>query len=172
MTRLYRLSTYLFFVFGSCHDTHQILLIDKEKFRAVRFYRGILEPLVVSGSVKDAGSLGFISKFLLGAGLQRTATQDFPYFLPVKPLVDELELAVRAAIDHWTRRGMELCDEPVLGMGATGVVLAMNKHVQIVDACAIDSEGADAAASASAVSLRPTTRSQVQLLNLICELYK
>jgi hypothetical protein len=164
-TRLSSLSTYIFLFFGSCHDTRQILLIDKLKFRAVRFYKGVLEPLVVSGNVTDAGSRGFISRFLLGAGSQRTTSQDFPYILPEAPLVDELELAVRAAIAHWKEtHGMELCAEPVLGMGATGIVLAMNMPV---DGHSIGTDGADAAASPSALSLCRTTRSQVQLLNIL-----
>lgn len=94
------------------------MLIDRSKFRAARFLHGVLFSYT-DGHLNQPGCLKFVATFLLGAGNDaRDET----------PRVTTLEAVATASIGHWEGQGLHLCDDGVLGMGASGVVLRMTPH--------------------------------------------
>jgi hypothetical protein len=55
----------------------------------------------------------------------------------------EIETATRKAVQYWAEHNLEPCDDAVLGMGATGIVLKMRDKVRVEGggAIAVDSGG-------------------------------
>eukprot|EP00038_Savillea_parva_P005155 m.149221 g.149221 ORF g.149221 m.149221 type:complete len:580 (+) comp11669_c0_seq26:35-1774(+) len=101
-----------------------VLLVDKAKFRAARFYSGNLD-VYVDGRLSDKGTANFLSSFLLGAGRGRMEDDYRVGVLAIEPQVTDLEKATNAALRHWQSKGLSLCEGAFLGMGLTGIVLAM-----------------------------------------------
>jgi len=85
---------------------------------------GILD-VIVDGKLHDQGSQAFIARFLLGAGISREAAACSSFIAAKEPRVTDIEMATTTALDFWEGRGLALCPDPVLGMGLTGIVIAM-----------------------------------------------
>lgn len=104
-----------------------VLLIDKSNSRAESWQQGLLVGYV-DGDLSSLGSKEFLAKFLLGAGEDKDAM-----LLPTAPRVDDLEVAQAAILLLPTYNVVP--EQPVLGVGGTGIALHMtdadNKHVAV-----------------------------------------
>ena len=95
-----------------------VLLIDKCKFRAECWDRGVLVGYV-DGNLTSGGSKAFLAKFLLGAGNDKNQ-----FLLPRTSRVDCLEDIVQSSMRFLS--GYRLVPTlPVLGIGGTAIVLHM-----------------------------------------------
>jgi len=95
--------------------------------------------MIVDGALDDAGSREFIARFLLGAGISREAC--FSFIAAKEPRVTDIENATTTALNFWEGEGLTLCPDPVLGMGLTGIVIAM--VVSTLDGDEADASGQD-----------------------------
>lgn len=91
----------------------------------------------MDGNITDPGSKRAIAIHLLGAGASVPTLH--------VPRVMEIETATRKAVGYWADHDLEPCDDAVLGMGATGIVLKMcgKARVEGGGAMAVDSGGDD-----------------------------
>ena len=106
--------------------------------------------VIVDGKLDDDGSRTFIGRFLLGGGISRDAQKCSPLIAAKEPRVTDVEIATTTALKYWESQNLRLCREPVLGMGLTGIVIAMTLPTG-------GSDGADASGDAvEQVPLNPS----------------
>ena len=79
----------------------------------------------IVGNLTDKGSLEFLARFSLGPAHNLDPTSYDKYLTAVQPFATEFEDAVMVALPTWLQNGYRLCEKPILGRGASGVVLAL-----------------------------------------------
>lgn len=115
--------------------------------------------VIVDGKLDDDGSRTFIGRFLLGGGISRDAQKCSPLIAAKEPRVTDVEIATTTALKYWESQNLRLCREPVLGMGLTGIVIAMTLPTG-------GSDGADASGDAvEQVPLNPSPSKKLHILH-------
>lgn len=81
----------------------------------------------IVGKLDDPGSLEFLARFSLGPAHNVDPTSYDKFQIAIKPFATEFEDAVMVALPIWLENGYRLCEKPILGKGASGVVLALTQ---------------------------------------------